>query len=611
MFLSTPVFLNLAMKLIKWNLTLTLALVLIFLIPGFSQKLSPVTLSFTVTPDPVAHTYFVRMQGEGFHSDSIDFKMPAWTPGYYQLLNFASNISGFGIQDSQHKDLGWRKADKNTWRVGAKDIQQWTASYLVKASRAFVATSYVDAQRGYISPAGVFMNVGGRLDATATVTFQLPVTWSDIATGLEPVAHLTNKFTASDFDVLYDSPMLMGDLEELPPFEVKGIPHRFIGYQLGDFDRLSFMADLKKIVEASVNIFGDIPYKHYTFIAIGPGQGGIEHLNSTTFAFSGTGLSSGEGKRRMYAFLAHEYFHHYNVKRIRPIELGPFDYDKGSHTRMLWVSEGITVYYDMLLVRRAGLESQDDLLNSFRAIIQAHESKPGKNFQSATDASYNTWSDGPFGRTDEDENKTISVYDKGAILGLLLDLNIRQVSKNAKTLDDVMRALYKEFYLEKKRGFTETEFRAVCERIAGESLADVFEYTSSLKPIDYKKYFQYAGLDIDTTPQAVPGGWLGVATRMRKDSLVVTSVEFQSPAWKSGLRRQAVILKMDGAAPAVLRPVMNEKKAGEKVQLQILQGRAEKNFTIKLEAKSEPSFAIKPIINPNSLQSAILNSWWR
>ena len=149
----------------------------------------------------------------------------------------------------------------------------------------------------------------------------MPKRWKNIATGLQQVNGKKDEFTAPDFDILYDSPLLVGDLQELPSFAVKGIKHRFIGYKMSSFDEVTFMNNLKKVVEAASNIIGDIPYKNYTFIGIGPGRGGIEHLNNTTVSFDGKELNTADGMNRMMNFLAHEYFHHYNVKRIRPFEL--------------------------------------------------------------------------------------------------------------------------------------------------------------------------------------------------------------------------------------------------------------------------------------------------
>src|SRR6201999_1604588 len=167
-----------------------------------------------------------------------------------------------------------------------------------------------------------------------------------------------------------------GELEVLPSFMVRGVPHYFVSYRPGEFDKVQFMQDLKKIVEQGVAVIGEIPYHHYTFLAIGPGRGGIEHLNSTTIGFSGDGLQTPEGRQQMLTFIAHEYFHHYNVKRIRPIALGPFDYQRENRTDQLWVSEGLTVYYEYMLVRRAGLMTADDLLKRFQSDIATYENKP-------------------------------------------------------------------------------------------------------------------------------------------------------------------------------------------------------------------------------------------
>lgn len=299
--------------------------------------------------------------------------------------------------------------------------------------------------------------------------------------------------------------MLIGNLEELTSFKVHGIEHRFIGYNMGEFDRSQFMDNLKKEVEAAVGIIGDIPYRQYTFIGIGPGQGGIEHLNNTTISFTGKGLNTPEGMNRMMNFLAHEYFHHYNVKRIRPFELGPFDYDKENKTNLLWLSEGISVYYENLIVKRAGLSNEQTLFNDFEKNINANENNQGRLHQSLAQASYETWSDGPFGRQGTDADKSISIYDKGPLVGLLLDFAIRHTTQNKKSLDDVMKLLYWHYYKELNRGFTDAEFQQTCETVAGTSLNSIFEYVYSTKELDYNKYLAYAGLKIDVETNTQTG----------------------------------------------------------------------------------------------------------
>jgi len=568
------------------------------------------TIRFDISMDQAAaHTFHVTMNCMGLKGDSIDVKMPVWSPGYYQRLDFANNVENFQVTNVSQNTTGWRKLPGNAWRVS--NSSSFVVSYDVKTTRPFVGTPYVDETRGYILPAGVCLYPAGEINHPVTITIKPYSTWNNVATGLDSISGKQFEYVAPDYDILYDSPILVGNLEELPPFFVKGIPHRFIAYKPGEFDKVSFMNDLKKIVESATDLIGDIPYKHYTFIGIGPGAGGIEHLNSASVSFDGTNQTSRQNRLKTYFFLAHEYFHNYNVKRIRPIELGPFDYDNGSRTKMLWVSEGLSVYYEEMIVKRAGLCTDDELFDAFRSNILAYEGKPGRLYQSLTQASYETWSDGPFGRTGDEVNKTISYYDKGPAVGMLLDFKIRHETKNKRSLDDVMRTLYKEFYQQKKRGFTEDEFRQVCEKIAGTSLADVFDYVSTTKEVDYKKYLQYAGLDIDTTSKEIPGGWLGISARERKDSVFISGVDWNSPAWNAGLRQRNVILDIDGTKPdaQVIKAVLGNKNPGDKVNLTVMQGDEKKNFSILLGKKMEAPFTITRKPNMDELQKTILESW--
>ena len=566
-------------------------------------------MAFDVTMnDPDSHRFHVSINYIHQGNNSVDLKMPVWTPGYYQLMNYASFVENFAVTDKSGQSLLWEKASNSTWRIQTNKITDLRISYDVRAERRFVASNYLDKQEGYISPAGVFMYVADQLQQPVTVTIHPYSDWKPIvATGLDSVSGKPRVFTAPNFDTLYDSPILMGQLEQLPSFTVGNAPHYFVGYTLGDFDRRQFITDLQKIVEASTNIIGDIPYKHYTFLAIGPGGGGIEHLNSTSISFSSNGLNTPQGKLRMYRFLTHEYFHHYNVKRIRPVALGPFNYDQENRTNMLWVSEGFTVYYEYLILRRAGLMTTDDVFNALKTTLSAYENKPGHLFQSATQASYETWSDGPFGRTGDDAYKTISYYDKGAMLGLLLDLAIRHETTNKKSLDDVMRRLYREYYQTKKRGFTDKEFQTVCEETAGHSLSELFSYASTVKPINYPKYLAYAGLAIDTALSVKTDTWTGLNLRERADSLFVNSADWESPAWKAGMRSGTFVLKLNDQ-PATLSAVQ-AIKPGVPIKLLISQQGEIAEKTLTPTKKWERSFQISRLPNPNPLQQAILNDW--
>ena len=571
------------------------------------------SLSFTVSmPEPSSHRFHVVFSCAGIMKDTAAFKMPAWMPGYYQLLNYADNVENFNVSTSSGKPLSWEKNSRNGWKVKTEKSPLLIISYDVKATSSFIASNYIDENRGFIAPPGLFLYPTGFINHPVTVKIEPYANWTTVATGLEMVKNKPNTFIAPNYDVLFDAPILMGNLESFPSFSVKNIPHYFVAYKPDSFDRNLFMNDLKKIVTAASDIIGDIPYKNYTFLGIGPGGGGIEHLNSAAVAFTGGELNDAKNKIRTYNFLAHEYFHHYNVKRIRPIELGPFDYDNGSKTKMLWLSEGITVYYEYIILKRAGLTTNAEVLNAFQSSIKEYENKPGRNFQTPAEASYTTWDDGPFGRTGDDVNKTISPYDKGPLLGMLLDFKIRHETKNKKSLDDVMRLLYNKYYKAKGRGFTEEEFKTECEKIAGAALSDFFDYIYTLKTVDYPTYLGYAGLAIDTATHDVPGAWLGAGVRDRNDTLWATNVDYQSPAWNAGLRNRKAILKVNGNTinAKAFNELLASSNSGDKIKILFTIPSGEKEEEIILGKKLERNYTIAPVAKPDALQVTILKSWY-
>jgi len=578
---------------------------------AFGQQ-KPVNMQYTVSMEKASeHLYHVELTSTS-PGKVLDYKMCVWTPGYYQLIDFASAVQNFSVVNSKGAAVKWEQPSKATWRVYSNNATV-KISYDVKATVPFVGNVYLDETRGYITPGGLFMYLDKELRHPVTIQMKPNSKWSNlVATGLDTIPGKYHTFKAGDFDVLYDSPFLMGELETLPPFTVKNKPHNFIGYKLPAFDRQGFMDDLKKIVQTGSDIIGDVPYTHYTFLSIGAGGGGIEHLNSSSLSFSGgEGFNTPDARKKLYNFIAHEYFHNYNVKRIRPIELGPFDYSKENHTNMLWVSEGFTVYYEYLITRRAGIMTPEDMFADFQTNLKNYENKPGHLYQSATQASYFTWDDGPNGRVSDDFNKTISYYDKGPVLGLMLDFKIRHATQNKKTLDDVMRLLYYKYYKQLKRGFREKEFRMECEKMAGMPLPELFEYASTVKPPDYPKYFAYGGLNIDTTTTIVSTTWTGLNIRMQRDTMRIVNVDYQSPAWNKGIRSRTKLLSIDGipASPDAFKKALEGKKEGDSLSMETEKDGVKQNITITLAQKREKSFKITPLVAPDKLQAAIYKSW--
>ena len=596
------------------------------LLAGASAAMSQTaagTMAFTVSMDqPNTHYYHVEFRCEGLKGESQDFKMPVWMPGMYTIQDYAKNVLNFKAVDGAGKPLSFAKTAQFIWHVKTANAPQVVVSYDVYAFGRGVGTNFLDDKRGYIVGPGLYMHVAGMLNHPARVTFKPYAGWTSVANGLDPVSGEANTFTAPDFDLLYDCPILLGNQERFQ-FDVKGVPHYAALENVPkSVDRAKIATDLQKIVTTATELIGDIPYKHYTFLLMGSAAGGVEHLTSAAMYFDGNSLTTPDGYRRWLSFAAHEYFHTFNVKRIRPIALGPFDYDHENYTTMLWVSEGFTSYYMDLIVRRAGLMTAEQYYKTLTDNIATYENNSGHLFQSAAESSIDTWHQG-----DNSANTTISYYNKGKAIGALLDFKIRSETKNQKSLDDVMRTLYKEYFQEKKRGFKDEEFREVCERIAGVPLPEIFDvYVATTKDVDYPRYFNLAGLKIDTELRAQPGAYLGAdfgggggraaapgatgrgGAAAANTSHVISRIEYDSPAAKAGLSAQDEILGIDGT-PLGTRSVdelLRSRKPGEKIKLLIGHHNDIREVEVVLGSKMQRTFKIEPVDNPTPLQAAIL-----
>src|SRR5947209_29537 len=329
--------------------------------------------------------------------------------------------------------------------------------------------------------------------------------------------------------------------------ETSGARERRVNYNAERMRR-----DVQKIVSAEADTMREIPYHDYTFILLlgASGGGGLEHLNSTSLTYRRFGFSTEADWRGFYGLVAHEFFHLWNVKRIRPDALGPFDYTQENYTRLLWVAEGFTDYYANLFLRRAGLTTDKQYLDDVARAFQNLQNTPGRLEQSAEESSFDAWI--KYYRPDENSiNSSVSYYDKGAILGLLLDLEIRKRSNGAHTLDDVMRALYNDFY-KRGRNYTPEDFQRTAEAAAGTSLEDFFSrYVRGREELDYNAALDVAGLRLDTAsaPDGRPAAeeaYLGATLDQTGDRLTVRNVPAGTPAYEQGLNAADQIVAVDG-----------------------------------------------------------------
>ncbi len=551
--------------------------------------------------------------------NETDLVMPVWTPGSYLIREFERHVQDFAA-DANGRALDWAKVNKNTWRVKTSGVRQWRATYRVYANELSVRTSELNSDHAFWNNAALLMYREGSINAPATLRI-LPAPGWKIATGLPAVDGQPNTFRAENFDVLYDSPVECSNFKQID-FEVRGVPHRIVIDGEGNYDQKRMLAGVQKIVETETALFGDLPYHDYTFILHLRANtgGGLEHLNSTALGFRRNGFAKEEGYRSFWSLVAHEFFHLWNVKRIKPDALGPFDYTKENYTRLLWVAEGITDYYGQLMLRRAGLISDQTYLDQLAKRIEDFQNTPGRLEMSAEESSFDTWI--KFYRPDENSvNSAISYYDKGELLGLLLDLDIRRRTHGAKSLDDVMRYLYDEFF-KKGRNYTPADVQRACELMAGASLDQFFSrYVRGREELPYDEMLAAAGLQLEQAGIPIGGSGLDTPVRVKAflgadleqtgDRLLITHVRAGTPAYEQGLNANDQIVALDGArvTKETFEARIAEKKPGDTVRVMVFRFDDLRTFDIRLGSHVDAPFRILPLAQASDEQKRIYQAW--
>jgi predicted metalloprotease with PDZ domain len=571
-------------------------------------------ISFTVSMSrPYTHLLEVEMRVGRAGNGPVDLLMPVWTPGSYLVREFERQVQDFAAKDASGRELAWSKTNKNTWHIQTGGARDFTVSYRVYANELTVRTNELNDQHAFWNNAALLMYPNGQLAAPSTVTVVPPIGWK-IATGLPEVSNQKNTFSAENFDILYDSPFEVSNFGVLN-FEVKGVPHRIVIDGEGNYEAERMRRDVQKIVETESALMGEIPYKNYTFLLhLRPmGGGGLEHLNSTALTFPRFAFRPDSGYRGFLGLVAHEFFHLWNVKRIRPDALGPFDYTGENYTKLLWVAEGGTEYYSGLVLRRAGVVSDKEYLAQLARAFQGLQNTPGRLEMSAEEASFDAWI--KYYRADENSvNSQISYYDKGAVLCALLDLEIRRRSHNTKSLDDVMRFLYTDFY-KKGRNYTPEDFQRVAEQMAGGSLEQFFSrYVRGRDELDYNASLEAAGLRLETgrgDAATARRPYLGADLGQDGERLVVRRLYAGGPAYEQGLNTGDQIVALDNMRVnnEGFNARLAEKKPGDVLHLTIFRSDDLRTMDIKLGERAEGDYRIVTVSQPTPEQMRLYQNW--
>lgn len=559
-------------------------------------------------PKPSNHLFEVSVEFENLSSqeDSIDLVLPVWRPGRYLILDFAGGVERFSASDGNEHRLRWEKVEKSRWRIYTAGSRTLVARYTVYANEFGQRTRGLNDEHAFVDGSAVFMYCERyrRLPVILTV---IPFRGWHVTTGLEGRG---TEFSAPNYDYFIDCPMEIGTQKDFT-FDVDGTPHVLSIFGEGDWNADTLIRDIRTIVHTEKEFWGEFPYHRYVFLLhCTPAEGGgTEHLNSTIMGTGPYVFRNPESYRGFLGLVAHEFFHTWNVKQLRPRGLLPYDYTKENYSRELWVAEGTTSYYGELLLVRAGLIPSASYLDGIAGGIREDRLRPGNSIQPVSESSFDAWIKYWRG-TEESYNAESDYYGKGAAVSGVLDLEIRRRSNNARSLDDVMRTMYRKFPLS-GTGYTLDDYQRIAEEAAGERLGDVFRmYVYGTAPIPWEQVLSWTGLAL-VKADSVHKPWLGIGTSDAGDRMRVTRVIAGSPADDAGLDVGDEILALDGnrIRSSTLSDRIGEHKEGDRVKLTLFRDDHLREITVTLHLSPVQNYKVTKKPDAGDLEKRIFSSW--
>jgi len=559
-----------------------------------------------------AHTQRIHVAATARHdgSDAMTWWMPVWTPGSYLVREYARHIETIEAVGAEGEALDVLKTTKNRFEIAAGGQTAVTLRYTLYANEPSVRTNWVHADGAVVVGAGTFLVPTGREAEPSEVVLSLPPSWTGSATsmaarGAEAGPH---RYVARDLDELVDAPIVAGPLSTVS-FEVAGVPHEVVrlgGDETWDDERTR--EDVRKVTEVVADFWGAIPYDRYTYLnVVTDGRGGLEHMDSTLMmAQPSTPASEGAWKGWL-GLVSHEFFHTWNVKRLRPSALTTYAYEHEQYTPSLWIAEGLTSYYDDLLLVRAGLLTPDEHLSRIGDALPEALSRPAAKVQSLAEASHDAWI--KYYRGDDNRiNRDVSYYRKGAVVGWLLDARIREATYDRVSLDDVLRTAWARHA---DGGYTEAQFRAVAAELAGTDLSGFFAaYVDGTATVDLGPALDWWGLRVVEDPQAGTP-WLGLSAGGAP--LTVRSVRRDAPAFEAGVNVGDELIaigdrRLDGG---VLDEIVEGLEVGDTVQLMISRRGRLRTLTVPVGPRPAMDFTLQ--VDPQAGRAAALRreAWWR
>ncbi len=590
----------------------------------------PEPISYTLRfPAPQTHYVEVEALVPTDSLPTVELMMAVWTPGSYLIREYARNVEAVSaesvpIGDKPGEPLPVEKTVKNRWRIETRGAPRITVRYRVYSREMSVRTNWIDSDFALINGAPTFLTRAGAEKRPHEVRLVLPAAWKVSVSPLPAIPDGEHAYRAEDFDTLVDSPIYAGNGKAYA-FEAGGRPHVLLNEgEGGVWDGPRSAADAEKIARAQIAFWGEAPYPRYIFFnLLTEAGGGLEHKNSSTLMSSRWRARTREGYLEWLGLVSHELFHAWNGKRLRPVELGPFDYESEAYTRTLWVAEGVTSYYGDLLVQRAGFSTRKQYLKNLSKSIETLETTPGRLVQPMDEASFDAWI--KFYRRDENTpNSAVSYYTKGEVVAFLLDARIRRATGGRRSLDDALRLAYRRFSGE--RGYTTEEFRRVLEEVAGIDLKDwLAQAVESAGELDYQEALDWYGLRFTIgepekkegeqkeggDPQELPAAWLGAEVQVQDGRLVVTQVKRGTPAYEAGVNVDDEILAIDEyrVPPDGIEGRLKAYRPGEKATLLVARRERLARLPVTFGEKPKNRWKLEARPDATQEQKARLTAW--
>ncbi|MGY6530175.1 MAG: M61 family metallopeptidase [Cyanobacterium sp.] len=544
--------------------------------------------------NPELHLFQVNLTITNWTEEILDIMMPVWTPGSYLVREYSKNLQQFSAIDAtNNQTISWQKQSKNHWQIETKKTKEIKISYQIYANELTVRTNHLDGTHGYFNGAALFFYIPEYQHIPHTVSIIPPHKDWQITTSLLKISH--NTFCADSFDTLVDSPFEIGT-QEIDNFVVSDKPHQWVTWGKGNLDKEKLIKDTRAIIEKEEELFGDLPYEDYFFLLhlSGSGFGGLEHKNCCVLNYPRFGFRKPDKYNRFMQLVAHEFFHLWNVKRIRPKGLETFDYSQENYTASLWFCEGVTSYYDILIPYRAKVYGRKILLDLLSKDISQYLSIPGRHIQPLRESSFDAWIK-LYRRDAYSNNNQISYYLKGQFIALFLDLIIRKNSAGKKSFDDVMREMWQRFGVD-EIGYTEEELKGVIEEIAAEDLTQFWElYLNDTKELPFNEFLEPFGLVLEgKTPKDVHP-YLGVLVQKEGATEKISFVDANSPAGAVGIEAGDEFLAMDGfrVGADTLGDRLRDYQEGDEVEVTIFHQDELKNLRVKLAKPKVVSYQLK------------------